>query len=626
MYSLLKFVRYSTNQWPGQRQRRVFIDRRVALTLLVLISLTIGAALRWPKLRTNFTAKVSYVVLDFAHRNHLLAEAKATAAVASMAKSSLSLASATQPTLQTNGPLRVATTNPRYFADADGNIVYLTGSHTWSNLQDNGGSDPPPVFDYNQYLDFLEAHNHNFFRLWTWEEARWTTETTDPNYWFNPAPPFQRTGPGTSLDGKPKFDLTKLNQAYFDRMRARVEAAGQRGIYVSIMLFNGWSVSNKKGSFALNNPWEGHPFNRNNNINSIDGDPNQDNSGEEIHTLTIPAITALQEAYVKKVIDSVNDLDNVLYEISNESSDNSTAWQYQMINLIKTYEATKAQQHPVGMTVEYFGGDNQKLFDSPADWISPNGAMYDPPAADGRKVILHDSDHLCGICGDRTWVWMAFTRGLNPIFMDGYDGAGYGVGGNGFEFDSIRWVSLRRNLGYTRAFAQRMDMAAMTPQNDLASTGYCLANPASTNAAYLVYIPDGGAVTVNLSATSGDLTVEWFNPGTGTSTQGGTIQGGKQQTLTAPFLDDAVLYLYQPVAGATPTTNPIGTQTPTPVGTGTTNPVGTQTPDPAGTPTANPTVTLNPTFAVTAALTPTPNGTVTPQHKLFLPTIRGNDP
>ena len=31
-------------------------------------------------------------------------------------------------------------------------------------------------------------------------------------------------------------------------------------------------------------------------------------------------ITAIQEAYAKKVIDTVNDLDNVLYEISNESN------------------------------------------------------------------------------------------------------------------------------------------------------------------------------------------------------------------------------------------------------------------------------------------------------------------
>ncbi len=618
MYIFLKFVRHSTVQVTGHSQRRVITYHRFTLTLILLFGMLVGATILWPKQLTTFTTNVSYAVLNFAYRNNLFAEAQATAAVPITVKSSLVVTSTTESTIQTNGPLQVDTTNPRYFADADGNIVYLTGSHTWSNLQDNGGGDPPPVFDYNQYLDFLEAHNHNFFRLWTWEEARWTTETSDTNYWFNPAPPFQRTGPGVSLDGKPKFDLTKLNQAYFDRMRARVEAAGQRGIYVSIMLFNGWSVSNAKGGFALNNPWQGHPFNRNNNINGIDGDPNRNNSGEESHTLDIPAITAIQEAYITKVIDTVNDLDNVLYEISNESADSSTAWQYQMINLIKRYEATKPQQHPVGMTVEYFGGDNERLFDSPADWISPNGPLYDPITADGRKVIFHDTDHLCGICGDRDWVWMAFTRGLNPIFMDGYDGAGYGVGGNGFDFNNPTWVSLRQNLGYTRAFAQRMNMALMTPQNELASTQYCLANPASTHAAYLVYVPDGGAVTVDLSATSGPLTVEWFNPTTGTSSNGGTIQGGRPETFTAPFLDDAVLYLYQPGAGVTPTASPVGTQTP--------HPSSTQTPDPNGIQTAGPTPTLSPTLAVSVALTPTPGGASTPQHKLFFPTIRGNDP
>jgi len=34
------------------------------------------------------------------------------------------------------GPLTVHPTNPRYFADGNGNVVYLTGSHTWTNFQD----------------------------------------------------------------------------------------------------------------------------------------------------------------------------------------------------------------------------------------------------------------------------------------------------------------------------------------------------------------------------------------------------------------------------------------------------------------------------------------------------------
>jgi hypothetical protein len=41
-----------------------------------------------------------------------------------------------------NGPLRIHPGNPRYFIDGDGNAILLTGSHTWSNLQDYGYAEP----------------------------------------------------------------------------------------------------------------------------------------------------------------------------------------------------------------------------------------------------------------------------------------------------------------------------------------------------------------------------------------------------------------------------------------------------------------------------------------------------
>jgi hypothetical protein len=63
------------------------------------------------------------------------------------------------------GPLKVLAGNPRYFTDGTGKAIYLTGSLTWSNQNDQGTTDPPPVFDFNGYLDFLQAHNHNFIRL-----------------------------------------------------------------------------------------------------------------------------------------------------------------------------------------------------------------------------------------------------------------------------------------------------------------------------------------------------------------------------------------------------------------------------------------------------------------------------
>ena len=291
-------------------------------------------------------------------------------------------------------------------------------------------------------------------------------------------------------------------------------------MYVSVMLFNGWSVRKKVPGFALNNPWKSHPFNSKNNINGIDGDPDGDNSGEEVHRLLVPGVTALQEAYLRKVIDTVGDLDNVLYEISNESQGRSWQWQYHMIIYIKRYESSRPLQHPVGMTAEWPDGDNNDLWSSPADWVSPNGGVKDRPVAEGKKVILADTDHFCGKCGDQAWVWKSFTSGENPLFMDGYHGEAYGQGGQGFRFDLPNWVSIRANLGYTLTYANRINLAATRPRGDLTSTGYALANPSPEGGEYLVFIPGGGPAVVDLSGTPGLLQVEWFNPTKGEVTAG----------------------------------------------------------------------------------------------------------
>jgi len=434
-----------------------------------------------------------------------------------------------------HGPLRAHRDNPRYFADGSGRAILLVGSHTWSNLVDIGPSDPPAKFDFAGYLDFLERHHHNFIRLWTWEPVTWNTERNRRKGIHHAGPqPWARTGPGKALDGKAKFNLEKFSGEYFRRLRSRVSAAGKRGIYVSVMLFEGWAMQFSGGA------WEGHPFNAGNNVNGINGDVNGDGKGLEVHTLAGKAVTAVQEAYVRKVIDTVNDLDNVLYEISNENHPPSGKWQYHMIDYIHKYEKSKGARHPVGMTFQYRGGSNKTLFASPADWVSPNpagGYRDDPPAAGGKKVVLSDTDHLWGIGGSRQWVWKSFLRGHNPIFMDPYDGVVLG------PRSDKRWDPIRRAMGQALRLSERIDLAGMTPRNKLASTGYCLAKAAKRSAEYLVYLPKGGGVTVDLSAASGEMAVEWFNPQSGKWHKGAAVRGGASRKLTAPFQGDAVLYV-----------------------------------------------------------------------------------
>ena len=442
-------------------------------------------------------------------------------------------------------PLRVCPENHRYFADADGRAVYLTGSHVWHSLQDLGRTDPPPAFDYDAYLDLMASRNHNFMRMWRWELARYTYDGEDT---FAAPHPWVRSGPGNALDGRPKFDLARHDEAYFQRLRSRVETAGRRGIYVSIMLFEG------HGLHASLEPWcrDGHPFCRHNNVNGIDGDPADTGRVLDTHTLEHPEITAIQEAYVRRVVDAVGDLDNVLYEISNETGAYSTAWQYHLIDYIHDLEADRARQHPVGMTFQFCSpdtGNNQALFDGPADWISPNpegGYREDPPAADGSKVILTDTDHLWGLGCATGWVWKSFTRGLNPLLMDpvapfpGIDA--HPQWGDINRGDHPLWDPNRVCMGDTARYARRLDLNNTVPRPDLATTGYCLAHP---GVAYLAYGPDGGDIGLDLTEASGSFRLEWFSVPRGEIVGTGEATGGSKQTFAPPCEGEVVLYIWR---------------------------------------------------------------------------------
>jgi hypothetical protein len=447
------------------------------------------------------------------------------------------LASCSQATSDgTNGTLRVSEINPRYFTDNSGRAVYLTGSHTWNNLVDMGPGRLPEEFDFESYVDWMKAYNHNFMRLWTWELVNWDTQANNEEeakvHTASPQP-WMRTGPGNALDGKPKFDLTKMNPEYFDRLKQRVKLAADNGIYVSVMLFEGWGLQFSPNAF------ENHPFHPQNNVNDINGDLNGDGIGLEIHELADEMIAAVQKDYVAHVIETVNEFDNVLFEISNENHPPSTDWQYSMIEFIMEIESALPKQHPVGMTFQYRDGNNQTLFDSPADWISPNnegGYRDDPPPGDGSKVVLTDTDHLWGIGGSSRWVWKSFLRGLNPIFMDPYDGK---VLRRAFD---LEWVEpLRKSMGHTLTLSQRMDLIHMVPAPDLATSGYCLA---SVGREYLVYLAESTEVTIDLTGFPELFEAEWFDPSSGESRSAEPVEGGGKLTLSSPFGSaEAVLHL-----------------------------------------------------------------------------------
>src|SRR5215204_4034092 len=455
------------------------------------------------------------------------------------------------------GPLVVSETNSRYFTVAASDVahrraVYLTGSHVNNNFHDGSGpgadcAEVPEPNDFRGYLGFLKERGHNFNRLWRWEQFK--SQVAGGAFHFCMTPqPWPRNGPGTAKDGKPKFDLSKFDPAYFDRLREYVTAAGNEGIYVSVMLFEGFGLHL---SLAPDNV-EGHPFHAANNVNGIGIA-----SINDYQVLPLDArVQALQETYIRKVVDTVQDLPNVLYEVANESSGGGSV-DPRFLEAIGLSEPpdwgdSTQMQYPVRDQSKV----NDALFDSPADWISPgfddvespmqdSRWSTDPPANDGAKVIISDTDHYSPMKSDALWAWKSFLRGHNPILYD--LGIVTGVNPPDSSSGSPSFASLepaRYAMGDTLRFAREMDLVAMEPRGDLSSTGYTLANPGEE---YLILQPDEKAYPFTARLEANTYSVRWHSVGSRETKDAGkvTVENHGNTTFTAPFAKagPAVLYL-----------------------------------------------------------------------------------
>jgi len=402
------------------------------------------------------------------------------------------------------GVLRVHPDNPRWFADGSGRAIYLGGHQIFVDLQDNSYNkefirNGERILDWNEYVKFLKAQNFNYLRNWViWSTGSGSMAPVN-NAVAYPMPYERVKGHGKAKDGRNKFDFNRFDETFFQRMRDRCEDLQEAGVYVSIMLFE---VYGFLGGESVGDPpqtlWDGNIFNKANNINGIDVDYDGNGKGIEFFYTDDKRILRFQKEYVKKVLDTLNHLDNVFYEIANELY--APQWQYEMIEFIKRYEKTKPKQHLVLMSAggrTRTGGWKQMgrdpVVNSPADcfaaagsWQSGRYKKKDPPAHNSGEPGIVDTDHGAPGSSDTGYVWSAFTRGYHFNLYD-----------KPFEnpsAESLQWRRVRHSVGKSVAYSGKLDLANVTPREDLASTRFCLAKPGYQ---YVVYQPGDGPITVS---------------------------------------------------------------------------------------------------------------------------------
>jgi hypothetical protein len=465
------------------------------------------------------------------------------------------------------GVLRVHETNPRWLTDDSGEARYFTGptvqgferpNACWAAFQDiwNTGTLAEPN-DYATAFDLVVKNGHNFVRLWNWEltafgEPAWFTTNT---YWRIPPDQMPYKLVSTRLDTSSGvdiavgvYDLTQFNQTYFDRIRTRVISAVSKGLTPSVMLFEGLlGYPRGVGSFS-------HAMFGGNNVNGISAEKNGDGLLREVHTLDYPEITAYQDAYIKKMVDTLNDIDGYIYEIANEAHVESVPWKNHVAQVVRDYEFLEGRQsHPIWMSAVGFLSEqppsNDYLYNNPhVDIVAPSSVEAShvfethPPANQANKTVnvwFHDTDHVGskGRAVTESWPWKSFTRGISPLYVD-----------CPFDFcrrepDSIRPL-IRTAMAQTLAYAKKINLKAMTVESgtSIIDSGYGLYE---TCAEYLMYMPAGGTNSINLGPCTPENTfvVEYFEPTSGITSSGGTVAGGAARSFDPPGNNPMVIHL-----------------------------------------------------------------------------------
>ncbi|MFV1857918.1 MAG: DUF5060 domain-containing protein [Anaerolineales bacterium] len=127
-------------------------------------------------------------------------------------------------------------------------------------------------------------------------------------------------------------------------------------------------------------------------------------------------------------------------------------------------------------------------------------------------------------------IWSVYLGGGN-FEMHTFPLAGYPDFANHFS-----------DMTRAREFVERLPFWEMRPSNELISSGQGYVFGKSGDV-YAAYLPNGGSISIDLTGTSGEFRVSWFNPRDGSYTEQSSVSGGSVRTLAAPFGGDAVLLL-----------------------------------------------------------------------------------
>jgi len=448
-----------------------------------------------------------------------------------------------------DAPIALHPDNPHYLIFRGKPTILITSTEHYGAVL-NGD------FDYIPYLDELQAKKLNLTRTFSgvYRELPGTFNITDntlaPKSKDSFICPWARSDTPGASDGGNKFDLTKFNPAYFERLKNFVSEAGKRGVVVELVLFC-TTYDDKL--------WAASPQMVNNNINGVGRFDRT-----ELYTMKHPEMVAIHEALVRKIAAEMKDVDNLYYEICNEPYFAGVAddWQAHISATMAEAEKSFPARHLIAQNIANGG----RKIDKPDANVSIFNFHYaTPPDTIEQNYRLKNvfSDDETGFRGKedvhyRTEAWEFVIAGgaiydnLDYSFTPGHPGGTLSdfrsPGGGGAE--------LRNQLRILRDFMNEMDFVHMKPMNGIVKGGSATAPLAGAPArsgvtvralgqegkVYVIYIRGGTQAELVLKLPNGKYHAEWVNTKTGKSDKSEDVEGGAEAKLSSPpYSDDVAL-------------------------------------------------------------------------------------
>jgi len=282
-------------------------------------------------------------------------------------------------------PIRLHPANPHYFLWRDHPTILITSAEHYGVVLNR-------AFNYTKYLDTLAANGFNLTRTFSGAYCEPVGAFKIERNTLAPATgalicPWARSSVPGYANGGNKFDLTRWDEKYFERLCDFVAQAGRRGIVVEVVLFC---------PFYKDAMWQLSPMNAGNNINGVGSMQRTD-----VYTLKDRDLLTVQEAMVRKVVETLKDFDNVYFEICNEPyfGGVTMAWQHHIAEAIARADSGGKHKHLIAQNI----ANKSKVIEDPSPHVSIFNFHYaKPPEAVAQNYHWDRAigDDETGFAGD----------------------------------------------------------------------------------------------------------------------------------------------------------------------------------------------------------------------------------